>query len=222
MTRRITAVLLTLSGVMPGYVGAGVLESRPSCVTTVVALDTSLANDELGTFSGRAIGQTFRAVDTLITRVTVWRPANDIDAVGTHLFITTVDTSYVPAKPITQGIVQDGPTVLVRGNDVPGPLIRLDFILDPPCALPHPGIFAFFLQREHCDPGESRFVSSNANPYPDGISWISGSVAFLPCYLRSVDGGGDLWDVIFEIEFCHDITTPVRPTTWGRLKILYR
>lgn len=70
---------------------------------------------------------------------------------------------------------------------------------------------------------DSRFIASDANPYPYGLHWVTGTVAFLPCFLRSVAGGGDNDDLIFEIEFCRpDATTPVRGTSWGRLKILYR
>jgi hypothetical protein len=186
-------------------------------------LPLSIANTARGTLSGDALGQTFRAVDTLITRITVWRPANDIDAVGTHLFVTTVETADAPPRPITQGILQDGPSVFVRDDSGNlGQPIRMDFVIDPPLALPRPGIYAFFLRRDGCDLGETRIVASTANPYPDGIYWVTGTVAFLPCYLRSVVGGGDNDDLIFEIEFCKDATTPTSRPTWGQLKLHYR
>jgi hypothetical protein len=111
------------------------------------------------------VGQTFRAVDTLITRITVWRPANDIDAVGTQLLVTTVDTTEIPPRPITQGILQTGPSVYVRddsGN--PGQPIQMDFVIYRPLALPRPGIYAFFLRRDGCDLGETRIVASTATP----------------------------------------------------------
>jgi hypothetical protein len=139
--------------------------ARAECVPDAVGLALSLGNNERGTLLGDALGQTFRAVDTLITRITVWRPANNVNSVGTHLFVTTVDTVQVPPRPITQGIIQDGPSVYVRddsGN--PGQPIRMDFILDPPLALPHPGIYAFFLRRDGCDLGETRIVASTAVP----------------------------------------------------------
>jgi hypothetical protein len=98
----------------------------------------------------------------------------------------------------------------------------MPFVIDPPLALPRPGLYAFFLQAEDCWQGEIRFVFSRQNPYPHGIYWITGRVS-APCYLRSVAGGGDNDDLIFDVEFCHpDATVPVRGTSWGKLKILYR
>jgi hypothetical protein len=193
------------------------------CVRDTVGLPLALGNNERGTLLGGAIGQTFRAVDTVITRITVWRPANDVDWVGTHLFVTTVETAETPPRPITQGILQDGPSVYVHDDSAnPGQPIRMDFVIDPPLRLPSPGLYAFFLRRDGCDLGETRIVASTANPYPDGIYWVTGTVAYLSCYLRSVVGGGDNDDLIFEIEFCRDATTPMSRRTWGQVKILYR
>jgi len=147
---------------------AGPLRAQAACVPVTAGLDTSLANtgqgfyNAYGTFSGRALGQTFRAVDTVITRITVWRPPNDVDAVGTRLFVTIVDTNQTPDLPITQGIIQNGPEVFIRDDsEDPGRPIRMDFIIDPPLALPRSGIYAFFLQRAGCDAGETRSCLTN-------------------------------------------------------------
>jgi hypothetical protein len=201
---------------------AGLLAHRTSagCALDSLGLDPSLWNTGRGTFFGRALGQTFLAKDTVITRITVWRPPDQINAVGTHLFVTTVDTSQVPPRPVTQGILQDGPSVFVRDSDPPGQLIRMDFVLDPPLALPGPGIYAFFLQRDACDVGETRLIASTNDPYPHGLYWITGRT--FECGLRSVDGGEDFTDLIFEIEFCRTDVTPVRTRTWGELKVMYR
>lgn len=192
-----------------------------TCLSDTVGLDPSIWNTGRGTFFGRALGQTFLAEDTVITRITVWRPPNIIDVVGAHLFVTTVDFQ-TPPRPFTQGILQDGPTVVVRDSDPPGQLIRMDFVIEPPLALPAPGTYAFLLQREGCDSGETRIAASSNNPYPYGIYWITGRTIFGPCALRSVDGGSDNTDLIFEIEFCKPDVTPVRARTWGELKLLYR
>jgi hypothetical protein len=196
--------------------------SLAACLPDTSSVPLSLANAEAGTFLGNAVGQTFRAVDTVITRITVWRPANDIDAIGTHLFVTTVDTAQTPPRPITQGILQDGPSVFIRDDSAhPGEPIRMDFVLDPPLALPRPGIYAFFLRRDNCDLGETRIVASTSNPYPYGFYWGTGTVATLSCYLRSVTGGSEHIDLNFEMEFCRETTTPTHRTTWGQLKIRY-
>jgi len=192
------------------------------CVADTIGLDPAIWTTSRGTFFGRALGQTFLAVDTVITRITVWRPPNQINSVGTHLFITTVDTTQTPPRPVTQGILQDGPTVFIRDSDPPGQLIRMDFVIEPPLVLPRPGLYAFFLQREGCDGGETIIIANDANPYPYGIYWLTGRTAFLPCFLRSVTSGSDYTDLIFQIEFCNAHVTPVRARTWGGLKLLYR
>jgi hypothetical protein len=192
------------------------------CARDTFGIPLSLGNGEVGTLLGSAEGQTFRAVDTVITRITVWRPANDIDAIGTHLFVTTVDTTQTPARPITQGILQDGPSVFIRDDSAhPGEPIRMDFVLDPPLHLPRPGIYAFFVRRDNCDLGETRIVASGLNPYPYGFYWGTGTVSTLPCHLRSVTGGSEHIDLIFEMEFCRDTATATRRSTWGQLKIRY-
>ncbi|TMQ50989.1 MAG: hypothetical protein E6K72_10960 [Candidatus Eisenbacteria bacterium] len=226
--KRWAAVLVAAIQVTPIGGLAAPLTSPPgrwtvtACVPDTVGLDSSIWNTGRGTFFGRALGQTFLAFDTVITRITVWRTPNNINAVGTHLFVTTVDAAQQPPRPMTQGILQDGPTVFIRDSDPPGQLVRMDFIIEPPLALPRPGLYAFFLQREGCDIGETRLTASTDNPYPYGIYWITGRTAGGPCALRSVGGGEDYTDLIFEIEFCRTDATPVRGRTWGELKLLYR
>lgn len=195
---------------------------QAECLPDTVSVPLALANSAVGTLLGNAEGQTFRTIDTVITRITVWRPANDIDAIGTHLFVTTVDTTQTPARPITQGILQDGPSVFIRDDSAhPGEPIRMDFVLDPPLHLPRPGIYAFFVRRDNCDLGETRIVASGLNPYPYGFYWGTGTVSTLPCHLRSVTGGSEHIDLIFEMEFCRDTATATRRSTWGQLKIRY-
>ncbi len=217
----LVARLLWVGGLATCLASFAVRAAASGCVADTVGLDPAIWTTSRGTFFGRALGQTFLAVDTVITRITVWRPPNQINSVGTHLFVTTVDTAQSPPRPVTQGILQDGPTVFIRDSDPPGQLIRMDFAIEPPLVLPRPGLYAFFLQREGCDSGETIIIANDANPYPYGIYWITGR-AITTCALRSVDGGEDYTDLIFEIEFCSTGATPVRAGTWGELKLLYR
>ena len=214
--------LLWLGGPAASVAGLPVHEGWAGCSHDTVGLDPSTWNTSRGTFFGRALGQTFLALDTLITRITVWRPPNQINAVGTRLFVTTVDTARMPPRPVTNAILQDGPTVFVRDSDTPGQLIRMDYVIDPPLVLPRPSLYAFFLQREGCDAGETIITADGTNPYPHGIYWLTGRTIFLPCGLRSVDGGSDNTDLIFEIEFCKPDVTAVRARSWGELKLLYK
>jgi len=196
--------------------------AQVTCVPDTVGLGLSWANSSRATFLGKALGQTFLAPDTVITRITVWRWRNDIDAVGTRLFVTEVDTSRTPPRPNTGAILLNGPIVFVRDSDPPGDFLEMSFALDPPLALPRPGIYAFFLQREGCDGGETVIAANALNPYPHGSYWITGRITALSCALRAVDGGEDNLDLLFEIEFCSTRVTPVRARTWGELKLRYR
>jgi hypothetical protein len=192
-----------------------------SCPTgTVIGLDPGTWNEWGATLLGGAIGQTFFAPETLISRVTVWRPEINITAVPSELIITEVDTTRTPPRPISSAILLQGQYVFVREGE-PGQLIEMAFDLEPPLALPRPGLYAWFIRGQNCYQGETIIVGNNTNPYPDGIYWVTPRVTTTPCYLRPVSGGGDNFDLIFRIEFC-DLTTPTRGSTWGEVKIMYR
>ena len=192
-----------------------------ACELSHVRLDPAIWNIRSGTFLGRAVGQTFFAPETLISSLTVWRPPNQPSAVGVHLFVTEVDTQL--ARPQANPPFFDGPTIIRYDSDPPGQLIEMRFVLEPPLALPHRGLYAFFLQAAGCWPGEINFIANNTNPYPHGIHWITGRVEQPPpCYLRGVDRGNDSADILFDIEFCGSGSTPTLPTSWGRLKVIYR
>jgi hypothetical protein len=173
-------------------------------------------------FLGEAVGQTFYATDTLVTKLTVWRPANNLSAIGAHLFITAVDTTWNPPRPTTGAILLDGPTILVYSSNPPGATIEMPFVIDPPLALPHPGYYAWFLQAENCSPGEPWIIAADdTNPYPQGIYWLT-SRSLTSCVLPGVAGGEDNTDLLFRIEFCREITTAALQQTWGALKVIYR
>ncbi|TMQ69109.1 MAG: hypothetical protein E6K81_15700 [Candidatus Eisenbacteria bacterium] len=216
------AFLLGLGGVTALAQVPNAASSVGDCTHVIAANDTVGGNTAGRTFFGRAVGQTFYAADTLISRITVWRHPNNRHSGGDRLFVTTVDTvNYVPSRPITTGILQNGPAVFVVDSDPPGLPIPMDFILDPPLALPHPGTYAFFIQRVGCDAGETAILAKEPGTYPYGTYWITGRTIFLPCYLASAEWWVDI-DLCFEMEFCRDTATPVRGDSWGRLKVIYR
>jgi len=192
------------------------------CTPAIAGNDTSGWNSSRRTFLGKALGQTFFTVDTLISRITVWRYPNNVHYGGDRLFVTPVDTvDYAPPKPITQSILLSGPVVFVIDSNPPGLPIRMDFLLDPPLALPHPGMYAFFVQREGCDAGETAIIADEPGRYAPGNYWRTGQTSFLPCYLPSADVWEDL-DLCFEMEFCRGVSTPVHGASWGQLKVIYR
>jgi len=200
----------------------GARTAAGDCTRVVAGNDPLGWNSSRRTFLGKALGQTFLSTDTLIARITVWRYPNNLNYGGDHLFVTTVDTAnYAPFRPVTTDVIRSGPTVVVVDSDPPGLPIRMDFVLDPPLALPHLGIYAFFVQREGCDAGETSIIANEPGRYPFGNYWRTGQTAFLPCYLPSADFWEDL-DLCFEMEFCHDSSTPVHGESWGQLKVIYR
>jgi len=192
------------------------------CIPMVVANDTSKATAAGGPISGEAIGQVFFAPETLITEIDVWRPAGNQSVIGARILVTGVDTTRVPPFPEVGMKFQDGPTVTVYDSDPPGQLIRMPFVFDPPVVLPRPGTYAMFFQAENCYDAEPwRLLFSWNNDYPYGILWVTGH-SQLSCRLPPPAGGGDNDDLIFEIHFCDDRSTPTRHESWGRLKVLYR
>jgi len=218
----LSLVSLVLLGLAPGFASPPASVAGTPCTPVTIGLDPAIRTMVRGTFLGGALGQTFYAPETSISRVTVWRPPNDIDAVGTHLWITGVDTAVFVGQPITSDLLLDGPTVFIRDSDPPGQLIEMSFVIDPPLALPGPGTYAFFLQREHCDGGETFIIGSDVDPYPQGIYWITPRISMAECHLRPVTGGGNNDDLLFRIEFCGGLPTPARSKTWGELKAIYR
>ena len=216
----IFGALLSAAAVSPGPRPAA---AQPVCIPVHEGVDVSFYNNSIGDIFGEAIGQTFLAQDTVVTRLTVWRPPNNRTVFGTHLWITAVDITRTPPRPIASQILLDGPTVYVNDSDPPGQLIEMAFVIDPPLHLPRPGMYAFFLQEPYCNQGESFIiVNSDQNPYRHGDMWLTGRVSY-PCHLRAATYGGDPWDLIFDIEYCRpDQTTPARPSSWGQIKARYR
>jgi len=190
------------------------------CSPFHVRLEPSTWNTSRAADLGRAIGQTFLAEDTLISRITVWRPPNFPTSLGAHLYVTGVGAGT--DRPDMGQILLDGPTLLVHDSDPPGQFIEMSFVLDPPLALPGPGLYAFFLRTEFCSPASWYIVANNTNPYPYGLYWITGRVDTGPCRVRPVDSGENNTDLLFDIEFCSTRVTPTHAGTWGRLKVIYR
>jgi hypothetical protein len=203
-----------------GWPQAATATGESQCSPVHVRLDPTTANTSRSPFAGRALGQTFLAEDTVITRITVWRPPNTPSAVGMHLYVVGTNQNQVP--DVTQMLL-DGPIVTVYDSDPPGQYIEVPFVLDPPLSLPGPGTYAFFMQGESCNSGSVWYIRGNdLDPYPNGLYWITGRVVSSPCHLRAVDGGENNTDLLFDIEFCDTHPTPTRRQTWGELKVIYR
>jgi len=179
-----------------------------------VGVDTSLTHDQNALSQGDAIGQTFVAPETLITSITVWRPAwVDTDGVGLNIYVLSADAA---GHPNLSDVLRRGPTVYSPYGDGIHP-VPYKFEFNPPIVLPAPGKYHFVIQV--CD-GLFFFPLSTADAYPQGDTWWY-APSFGGCYLRSnpVDNGPV--DLPFEVEFCGPVT-PLRRPSWGHVKAVYR
>ena len=219
-SNRLLSRCVMLSCLWIGALGHRYDAAAGVCSPLHLRLDPSIWNTSRPADLGRAVGQTFLAQDTLITRITVWLPPNFPSSIGAHLYITGADSTN--GQPDTGDILLDGPTSFANNGVPPGQFIDLVFDLDPPLSLPRPGLYAFFIRTEHCSPGSWYIVANNADPYPDGLYWLTGRIDTSPCRLRNLIGGENNTDLLFDITFCNTRTTPNRPVTWGRMKVIYR
>lgn len=185
------------------------------CSTKTIGLDSTQTNTSTSPVLGEAIGQVFTTDDTLIQSITVWRLALDSPNFnGIKLYITELNALGIPDA---LDIILDGPVVFMPYGDGVNP-IPINYVFDPPFALPHRGLFCFALQTSpHCY-GSWNIYSNKSDPYPTGSMWI---FARSDCFLR--EGPNDYPDVdlTFRIRFC-DSSTSASERTWGTLKIRYR
>ncbi len=215
------AALITL---VRSQLGSG---PASAMVCPAESVGTGAANGNLALWAilGRAWNQEFVAQDTLVSAVTVWRAPPDSGTwdgalQGWHLFITEVETDYDGRiRPKIWPVLFDGGVYFVPPTDGVHPFkVRWD--INPPFALPHKGEFSFAIKDHYCDYHVSALVDTT-NPYPEGELWKSFAT-------NDCSGLGQAtmlmpltWDLIFEIEFC-EASVPVRGTTWGALKAIYR
>jgi hypothetical protein len=138
------------------------------------------------------------------------------------LYISEVDSTE---RPIPTQLLLDGPSVILTtiGDGVTPE--RVDFVLDPPFALPRTGKFFFAIKDELCF-GAADLLSDTTNSYPHGKAWITE-----PATQLCEDLGCCPWDrgvnidLIFDIVFCLSSTTDVpfpKGDSWGKIKSHYR
>ena len=100
--------------------------------------------------------------------------------------------------------------------------VKIQYVFDPPLALPGPGKYAFYIQiQPDCSfPYIVGLLAATTDDYPGG-----GAVG---AYGNKCDFGGrasyvdPLWDLAFDVESCRTHLTPVRRQSWGALKAIYR
>lgn len=181
-------------------------------------LDSTFANWSYSPIYGSALAQSFWANDTIITGLTVWRPAGNTSNIGATIYMTAANGA---GMPLYNYVYHAGPTVVVYDSTPPGGIIPMRFTFDPPVLLPERGEYAFFLQPQGCWPGAAWYIMSDTlDDYRQGDFWETGR-AITGCTLGPVIAGANT-DFAFEVECCRDALTPTRRSSWGELKLLYR
>jgi len=130
-------------------------------------------------------------------------------------WITEVDSG---GTPHTHLVVYEGPIISVVSPDSTRPT-KIEYVFDPPVSLPRPSVYCFWIQ-EVCTGYVDLLINQN-DQYAGGQLWNTFRSDFDGCILRDYPRTIALDDLVFTLEFC-DTTTPVKTTTWGRLKTIYR
>jgi hypothetical protein len=205
-----------------GRGGRSTLDGTPACNVFQVGVDTSHGNTVFDPALGRAANQVFYAPDTLISSITIWKPAQpDTNVNPMHLFITETDSTAMDSsaghRPLPSAILLNGPVVDVPYTDGIHPK-PVTFTFDPPFALPRRGYFSFAIKEDLCG-GVIALLADSSSSYEYGGCWKT--VAFNDCSglgqsARLVPGV-----LVFQIAFC-EIAVPAVGETWGRLKARYR
>ncbi len=191
-----------------------------SCASsTTVGLDTSYINTWalIGQAGGEAVGETFVAPYTDILAITLWRSYWDTPNGSIwRIFVLGVDSA---GRPDNNEIIQDGPSLYIWSGDGVHPT-PFRFVFNPPIHLPSVGTYELAVQADSCF-GNFLVAGDLNDDYPDGIGWYHGRENFCEYKPRSQPEALPDRDLNFLVEFCPP-ETPAHPTSWGRIKSLYR
>ena len=188
------------------------------CRSITIGLDTTRA-DQVGasTTFGEAVGQTFFAPATALHSISVWRVAEqDSYPSGLRLYVCNVDST---GMPLTQSLLFPARMLTLPFGDGIHPQ-EFRYVFDPPAVLPAVGRYCFFIQAYPCLYWSDLLVDAH-DGYIDGSFWRTGRSIEGCDVLREFPSNSSSLDLIFTVEFC-DQTTPVRRSSWGAIKRLYR
>jgi hypothetical protein len=181
-----------------------------------VGVDSTMGTVEGDIILGKAWGESFVAIDTLLLSATVWRiPSEAANPSALKFWITEVDSA---GTPHTHLVVYEGPTISVVSADTsrPTPIV---YTFDPPVPLPKRGPYCFWIQ-EVCT-GYADLLIDPHDDYPGGSLWQTFRSDFDGCILRDFPRSLSSEDLAFRLEFC-DAVVPVRRWSWGQVKEKYR
>lgn len=211
--------LVGLAGGRAQAVAATATAQSPGCVAESTYTFTGQPDTFVFILPNRAWGQTVIATDSLLDGVTVWLtplPAGTY-SLELHLFITATDSTGVP---LTTNVILNGPTLLGEASDGVNP-IRCSILVDPALRLVRNTRYFIAIQEPTCVEPLSLLACTN-DLDPIGGSWaISG--AFLCDQLGGVRPlQHPTWDMLMMVSYCGVSSTPVRHSTWGSLKQMFR
>src|SRR5204862_7759743 len=111
LTIAVSRAFVMLIAVSVDLVHAGCAAATSACEPIRIALDTTYADTVVVADDSRGYGQVISVMDTLVSRVTFWRPAQpDTFPEPAVLYVTTVDSTGKPnvlnvlyVSPITGG-----------------------------------------------------------------------------------------------------------------------
>ena len=206
--------------VSTGFAGAAKSAAwSDTCASSKVAgLDTSYIDTYSDIYlQGEASGETFFAPYTEIVSITLWRPVfQQNNGAVWRIFIMGVDSLGVPD---VNSIIQDGPTLSIPYGDGVHPT-PFKFVFAPPVQLPSVGEYELAVQGDQCA-GVFDIAGDSHDDYPGGIYWFHRREDLCEYRPRSHPSAFADEDMVFQIEFCVP-ETPVRRSTWGSIKALYR
>ncbi len=197
--------------------------AQVACAPPALAVGDPMdpSNIVVPAFGGRSYGEVFFAPETLIRAVTVWRPAMFDTVIFAHqLFIAEAGSSGSIVFPYPWRVIYSSqPTVRWVGDGVHPVPYR--FVIDPPLALPHAGLWFFAVKNPGCDLSVMRLLANTRNLYPEGAMWETWPT--LDCSGLGTSSSPDpaTWSLVFRVEFCSG-TTRASQRSWGQLKLLYR
>lgn len=189
----------------------GVARAGEECLVSEVAIDTSVIKTSGHVLPSKALGQSFVATTTTVRAFTAWQPASTVphDPI-LRIIVTSIDGT---GRPVTPPLFDGTERQFIHAEG--GAATELRWDLDPPLELPGPGTYIVFVQVPFY--GVSITVGDE---YPSGHLWSTYRSDLNYDYLKYA-GAIVERDMVFSVEFCNE-TTPVRQSTWGRVKSIYR
>ena len=181
------------------------------CDFVSIGVDTSEASSRFPMRCGEAPGETFTAIDTLISSISVWRDAREaLYKGGYRLWITMVDVVGRPQR--TRNSFRepnhDLPERGYQSPDEDAVSFRSSIRLTGSRRI-------FFAVQDYCG-APSDLLDTPSDSYAGGDEWRTSITCLDGCsFLGNPNDHFPSYDLIFTVEFCRSDATPVRRKTWG-------